>query len=362
MNKNQIKSAIAKFKSADVSIIKDEALRNKAQNLQAKQKGFTLLELLVVITLLATIATAGLVAYEGIGENAQAAASAKNILSAENSIRNYRALEGEYPNQWDNLTNSTAAAAAADTAGTAPLLAAQTQDFIGTWAMPIPTGTADGSTVMEHAITALNAVGIDEFQTLSADAAVPANFVPNLAWNESAPKTAGEASELELTVDEDGILDEVAFDETPLTGSAFISIVPSGGNGGCTADGITISNDMAGNTESDSSVLNLINDVMGDGDCHLVAAVGFGKDVPGTTFDSRVAIGIAPTAGSENVNPSENYARYIALFQLATTEGPATTAVTAISADDVLPRARLVAIVDAEGRTLDQAIANANEN
>ncbi|MDT8371360.1 MAG: hypothetical protein RQ783_05110 [Gammaproteobacteria bacterium] len=47
MNITQMKSAIKKFRSADVSVIKDDALRAKAQKLQGKQCGFTLLELLV---------------------------------------------------------------------------------------------------------------------------------------------------------------------------------------------------------------------------------------------------------------------------------------------------------------------------
>ena len=76
MNMKQMKRAVSTFRAADVSIIKDEALRTKAQTLQAKQKGFTLLELLVVITLLATLAVGAMVAYEGIGENAKDVASA----------------------------------------------------------------------------------------------------------------------------------------------------------------------------------------------------------------------------------------------------------------------------------------------
>ncbi len=51
--------------------------------LQNNQKGFTLLELLVVITLLATLSVGALVAYEGIGENASNVAAANNIKVAD---------------------------------------------------------------------------------------------------------------------------------------------------------------------------------------------------------------------------------------------------------------------------------------
>ena len=67
MNINQMKSAISKFRKANLSVIKDEKLRAKAQKLQGKEKGFTLLELLVVITLIAILATGALIAYEDVG-------------------------------------------------------------------------------------------------------------------------------------------------------------------------------------------------------------------------------------------------------------------------------------------------------
>ena len=65
--------------------------------MQRVQQGFTLLELLVVITLLALLATAGLVAYEGIGESAADTAAANNIKSADSAIRTFRAVENVYP-------------------------------------------------------------------------------------------------------------------------------------------------------------------------------------------------------------------------------------------------------------------------
>jgi type II secretory pathway pseudopilin PulG len=51
------------------------------------------------------LATVALVAYEGIGENATAIAAANNLMVAESSLRNYRAVEDAYPNQYDNLVN-----------------------------------------------------------------------------------------------------------------------------------------------------------------------------------------------------------------------------------------------------------------
>ncbi len=185
-----------------------------------------------------------------------------------------------------------------------------------------------------------------------------------MAWNESSPKTAGEASELEFSFDAvTGALADIEWDENSELGNPIaLSIVPSGGNGdGCTADGANISTSIDGTLAADSAALNLINDALSDDQCHLVLALGFGKDVPGTTIDSRVAMSQAPTASTENVNPAEDYARYIALFQVATMDpGVADTTADAITAADVFPRPRLIGVVDPEGRILDQALAGAN--
>ncbi|WP_305908879.1 type II secretion system protein [Methylomarinum sp. Ch1-1] len=365
MNIKQMQSAIKRFRAADVSLIEDQKLRARARKLQAKQGGFTLLELLVVITLLATLSTAALVAYEGIGENAQDTANANNILAAESSIRNYRAVENVYPNQWDNLANLDGTIPG--TTGTEPLLADATEAFLGQW-VTTPAATLAGGTVLEAVGQALAAVGIDELQTLDPTTTYT-NPIPNLSWNESAPGvTAGGASELEFDVDDDGVLQDILWDETTQLGSPVaLSIVPSGGEiagvaSTCTADGATISTFYDGTTTAtDNKTLNLINDALGDDDCHLVMAFGFGKDVPGTTIDSRVAIGQAPTAGTENVNPATNYARYIALFQVGEDGSDGSTADGDITAAEIFPRARLIGVVDPEGRTLDAAIAGANQ-
>jgi prepilin-type N-terminal cleavage/methylation domain-containing protein len=354
-----MKETISKFRSADVSIIKDEKLRAKAQKLQAKQGGFTLLELLVVITLLATLATAALVAYEGIGENAQDTATAANMMVAESSLRNYRALEDVFPNQWDNLANLDGTSPT--TTGVRTLLAPETQAFLGQWTID----TTGPGAVATAVVAALDDAGMDEFQTLDEITAYT-NPIPNLSWNESAPGvTAGGASELEFDYsDASGAIADIAFDETSVTsGNVALSIYISGGEntGGtdssCTADTVNISTAIDGTTTDNNSALNLINDVMSSEQCSLVLALGFGKDVPGTTIDSRVAIAQAPTAATENVNPAENYARYIALFQMGADVDNSTT----IDADEIFSKPRLVGIIDPEGRGIDTALAGAND-
>lgn len=348
-----MKEALKKFRAADFSGLKDEALRAKAQKLQAKQGGFTLLELLVVITLLATLATAALVAYEGIGENAQDTATANNLISAESSIRNFRAVENRYPNQWDNLANLDGGI----TGGAFSLLADQTKAFFGQVTLTVPTDlTADG---IERSISqALQAVGINELQTLT-DAATFTNAIPNLSFNESAPGVSVAANELELW-DEDNDAFLVAHGAALAAAANYsISIVPAGGNGtACTvgAAGPSLRSPFVGDPLTDSRNLNLINDAIDDDACALVLALGFGKDVPGTTIDSRVAISQVPTAATANVNPATHYARAIALFQVANDDDEDGV----IELNEIFPKARLIGMVDPEGRIIDQTLAGAN--
>lgn len=320
--------------------------------LQNNQKGFTLLELLVVITLLATLSVGALVAYEGIGENASNVAAANNIKVADSSIRAYRAIENVYPNQWDNLTNLTGAATSAVTTGALGVLAPTTRSFFGQWAVP---STASG-TVWERVAASLNRVGVNELQTLDPTAVVDlALNSPNEAFNESAPGVTVPADELEFGAD--GLAE---YDNAAIT--AFnVSIVPSSTGTACTADGASLSSNLNGADETalESTKLNRINDNLGDDGCHLVVALGFGKDVPGTTLGSRVAISTAPSYTNGNiVNPSIHYARFVALFHLGSANEDGATP-DAIQPNEILATPRLIAVVDTEGRTIDESIAGA---
>lgn len=349
MNSKQIKQAISKFRSADVSIIKDEATRAKAQTLQAKQKGFTLLELLVVITLLATLSTAALVAYNGIGDSASDVAAANNLISAQSALNNYRAIESGYPDQWDNLAN----ASGTDTDGVATLRADETSNFFGQWAV---ADTASTGTVWAAVGNAMKAVGIEELQSLTNGATFSEGYVPNLALNESYELTSTPGTELELWASDTS---GAVYGGSSVS-SAAISIVPSGADGACQADGVTLADTFSGVTLPDNTRLNLISDSIDDDACALVLAVGYGKDVPGSTTGDKVEISQVPTLGTKLVNPANNYARAIALFHVGSADEDGATP-TIIQATDIFKKARLIGIVDPEGRIIDQVLASANE-
>ena len=361
MNKNKIKAAIAKFKNADVSIIKDDAMRTKAQKLQAKQKGFTLLELLVVITLLATLSTAALVAYDGAGENARDAAAATAVNTLEGSLRNYRSIVGEYPEQFDNLANADGVTTAG--LGAMQLMSDATRTFFGQLTISQTEAASGTASPAAAAIfESLSEAGLEELQSVPSTITWNTGFVPNLAMNESYPEvvdplTAG--SEIEFT--DTGAME---FNGVAIGASGTaLSIVPSGADGsGCEvgfATAVSIADNFIGNTVGDNSALNLISDALDSEGCDLVVAVGIGKEVPGATLGQAVEIAQVPTVGTNNINPRDNYARAVALFQVGSDGSDGSTADGTIDASEIFETARLIAVVDPEGRTIDQISADA---
>lgn len=310
--------------------------------IKKRQQGFTLLELLVVITLLAIISVGALVAYEGLGENAADTAAANNIKTADSSIRSYRAVTGRYPNQWDNLANLDGET----TGGAADVLADATKEFLGKVAFSTENDTH------QAVLASLAELGINELQTLQTTSVRnrPDLVSPNEFFNESAPQVTDPADELTWNADGD-----VAAYDGEAAPTFNVSIVPSAGAGtaACTLGGAAIDDNLEGEAVA-SSFLNRINDNLDDDGCHAVIALGFGKDVPGTTLDSSVAISTAPTYTSTNVNPSQHYARYIALFYVGSDDDGDLSVET-----EELKKPRLLAVVDTEGRNIDQAIAGA---
>jgi prepilin-type N-terminal cleavage/methylation domain-containing protein len=368
MNIRQIKTAIAKFKNANVSIIKDDALRAKAQKLQAKQKGFTLLELLVVITLLATLSTAALVAYDNVGENARDASAATAVNTLEGTLRTYRAIVGEYPEQFDNLANADADDDAdGEGTGAMQLMSDETKAFFGQ--LTIAAATANSGTGTAKAIfDSLREAGLEELQSVTSATDWNPGYVPNLAMNESYGEytattvTDGDqGSEIEFTDDGKMEFDDAAIGST----STALSIVPSGATGtdtcGVFADG-DLQATFDGTAVITNGPLNLISDGLDSEGCDLVIAVGIGKEVPGATSGNAVEIGQVPTVGTNNINPRDNYARAIALFHVASdnTDEDAAGGLGTIEADEVFEKARLIAVVDAEGRTIEEIAAAAH--
>lgn len=309
------------------------------------QEGFTLLELLVVITIIAALSVGAIVAYEGIGENAQATAASNNTLGADQAIRNFRAVTGNYPDQWDNLvqTNGT------DEGGTA-LTAATAGGDIGFYSddteLFLASFTLGGGTVQTAITAAFEEVGIETVQSRMVDD--PTLLLePNLQHNEGAVEGAVPGSTDVAELDFDSI--------------SHVAVLPSFGGAACTTENGTYPTTVLEGTTIDgvqAAVANKINDGLEDDECALVIAMGFGHDAAHSTNGSSVAISTAPTYVSKDINPNVSYARYIALFQVGR-DGDGDDV---IQATEVFTKARLIAVVDTEGHVIDENIASAADN
>lgn len=71
--------------------------------MKKKVNGFTIVELLIVIVVIAILATISVVAYNGIQERAKAAQMASAFNTYENALRQYKAIHGLYPVASDAL-------------------------------------------------------------------------------------------------------------------------------------------------------------------------------------------------------------------------------------------------------------------
>ena len=278
--------------------------------LKAKQKGFTLLELLVVITLLAILSVGALVAYDGLTEKAQASATANNTASVDRAIRQYKVISQKFPDQWDNL------AASAVTTGT-PTLADSTKS----WLANLDATTAAGIS----AAAALEATGVEELQV--APDTIFTGVVPNLQHNEGA--TSGASAEEDVDA-----VSNLAIVAAEGLGTKF--------NGSAT-------------TAADTQKLNKLNDAFEDDETNLVVALGFGHDAAHSTAGSKVAIAQAATYTSANIDASKNYARYIGLFLVGSSTGQGVAPAGLTYRDKAL----FVGIVDPEGNGIDDNIAAA---
>lgn len=321
MNINQMKSAISQFRKADLSMVKDEKLRAKGQKLQAKEKGFTLLELLVVIALLAVIATGALIAYENVGDNAQAAAGANSAATIDRAIRTYKAVEGNYPNQWDSLATADGSAV--------PFLPDATGTFAGLWSNAT-------SAVALPVSTALVNSGIEELQVILNTDPLADGIAPNRAHNESTNSNAQEY-ELEDVVESDGA-DLAGWPDN-------ISVIPNDICG--SLDGYPTAT-FDGTTATSNNLQNAYADLLEGDECHAVVAIGFGGDAAASTALSNVAIAQSPTYGRQGVvDPNSEYSRFVGLFLVASEDEDAP------GSFEYLDSARLLAVIATDGENID---------
>ena len=72
---------------------------------QNKQKGFTIVELLIVIVVIGILAAISIVAYTTITARANAATAASTAKSIKDVAENYKGANGSYPTTYANFTS-----------------------------------------------------------------------------------------------------------------------------------------------------------------------------------------------------------------------------------------------------------------
>lgn len=109
---------MTRFAKVEESQIQDAELRAKFRTLKAKQGGFTLLELLVVVAILAAIAGTATIALQDTDARASAAAHVAMMDELNKGIRTFRVLnKNKLPNNFDSLMAATNAQVASGADG-----------------------------------------------------------------------------------------------------------------------------------------------------------------------------------------------------------------------------------------------------
>ncbi|MDP3650412.1 MAG: prepilin-type N-terminal cleavage/methylation domain-containing protein [Rhodoferax sp.] len=154
MTKAELKSTI---QAIDATAVKGRALRRQLAGMKKKDGGFTLLELLVVVAILAAIAGTATIMLQDTDRKGAAAAHVAMMDELSKGIQTFRVLnQGQYPNNFDSLlSNATNVMVGAADAGMI------SSDLAGNMAL---------STLTAADVTALSEVGITTTRVIDTTA------------------------------------------------------------------------------------------------------------------------------------------------------------------------------------------------
>ena len=283
-----------------------------------KQGGFTLLELLVVVGLMAAVAVVAVSTYDDADASASISTDLSNMQSIDQGFRNFAGKNnGDFPEQLDSLVT---------TDGDAYLnLAPETKEAL----QALPTSTAIGGQIL----TALENNGMEEFQFI-----IEGNNDVDDLFKKDPNAQHAEASGNGLEDDAD-------------TATKLTIVANKLTAGKCTVDAIDVSaaNTLAGAapTAAATNVLNAINDQFESDVCNVVVALGVGGDA---AANSGGAIGA--TSSDAVKDKAAHYSRYLALFHVAQDGINAADGVGdgIITADEVFAKPRFAGVINPLGQ------------
>lgn len=338
-NNKWAKSLTQKFNNIqanDLANINNSELKGKFKKLKNKQGGFTLLELLVVVAILAAIAGTASIALKDTDARASAAAHVTMMDELNKGIRTYRVLnKNAYPNRFDALLEAPV------TGGTAPFAASAAypaNDLIAIESI----GTVALTT---EAVEVLKDIGITELQYLDTAAAADhdedntttdcesANIVTTINSRANAvvsnnifltPKANGCGASVALTVGDKVAVWTGGYER--VFGGNGVTFDALGAVPVTATPGAPITATVAGQP--------------------VLMAVGLGPS--SSLFDANAIGGMTTVPSYRHVNQSQ-YGRFIALYEI----GAFNDATAGYGAVD---QVNLIAIVDGAGDTKEEEL------
>ena len=283
-----------------------------------KQGGFTLLELLVVVGLMAAVAVVAVSTYDDADASATIATDLSNIQSIDQGIRNFAGKNnGKFPEQLDSLLT--------DAGNTYVYLAPETQNALQ------KLDTKAANPIANQIMGVIEDGGMDEFQFVLDGENTTAKLVtqdPNAVHAEASGKG------LENDAD---TADSLTIVANKLSGTKT-----------CTIDAFetTTVNTLAAKAPK-LNVLNAINDQLEVDVCNVVVALGVGGDAAANSEGT-----IGATSSDAIKDRKVQYSRYLALFHVAQDGINNLNGVGngVISADEVFAKPRFIGVINPLGQ------------
>lgn len=297
-------------------------LRRRFEKIRSKkQGGFTLLELLVVVAILATIAATATILLEDTDRKASAAAHVTIMDELTKGVATYRVLhQGQMPDNWDSLLSSTDGTL---TSGNVSVPTASAANF----GLDGDLAGMLGATVITADIaTALNGVGINNVQVL--------NLAATNDPNGGSPGSCSSLANMRT------MIADTASNVT--NSSIFMTNAAAQGRGGCAASAAVAVG--AGNSIARLNAAE--NYRVGAGANDILIALGFGGSLD---LFNKANLGAMSGAPFYRHVDGTTYNRFVALFNVGGTGG--------VGQPVALTEARFQGVIDGSGDTKEEELA-----
>lgn len=336
------------------SMIKSDKMRAQFAKLRNKQSGFTLLELLVVISIIAVLGGLAIGAFGDKTSKASKSSATHSMASLQSAVLGFQATSGVLPNNLDTLVCADAT--------TLDYTLATTTDFGGTSDLPAVgggmglklNGKITRAVLPDTMATALNAAGITTLRYASNlscvdDGTGVGGAIAAPAADTDVGAGVGLASSFNYPT---GNLSAV---DIPLRAFDF-PISNTGNRGRGFSKVIDGTNNHVAQIWNRGGALTGENNVkVGAGKADVLVALGIGNNSSILTDTANAAL--ASAAFYADVG-RDKYARYLMLAKVGTDiDGDLTTVLPADQA--ALSKAKLIAIIDPRGDFLDEEYAEA---